>query len=81
MTFNVILAILSLTLARRKQGEERQLLRLLESNYTFEFGRESLSPKKWNGPGIPHWEVMEKLKQDTIKLALKALVVTNLKMI
>lgn len=50
MTCNVILAILSLALARRKQGEERQLLRLFESNYTLEFGRESLSPKKMEWP-------------------------------
>lgn len=34
MTCNVILAVLSLALARRKQEEERQLLRWLESNCT-----------------------------------------------
>lgn len=62
MTCNVTLAVLSLALARRKQGEERQSLRWFESNYALEFGREPLSPKKWNGPGMPYWKVMEKLK-------------------
>lgn len=58
MTCSVMLAVLSLALARRKQVEERQLLRCFESSCTLEFGRESLSPKKWNGPGMPHGKVM-----------------------
>lgn len=40
-TCNVILAVHSLALARRKR-EERQLLKWLENNYIWEFDRESL---------------------------------------
>lgn len=52
ITCNMILAVVSLALARRKQGEERQLLRRLGSICTSGFGRDSLCPEKLNGSDI-----------------------------
>lgn len=57
ITCNMILALVSLALARRKQGDERQLLRWLGSTCTSGFGRDSLcAKKKWNGSDRPHLE-------------------------
>lgn len=63
ITCNMILALVSLALARRKQGDERQLLRWLGSICTSGFGRDSLCAKKNGMAQIGHtWKVMEKLK-------------------
>lgn len=63
ITCNMILAVVSLALARRKQGDERQLLRWLGSICISGFGRDSLCPKEnWTVQIGCTWKVMEKLK-------------------